>query len=280
LVRLRLAAKRISRLAIPLLAAGAVTHAAAQITATPYDKRQMWLGYAGDHAINAKWGVHLDGGFRAMADTNWQQWLIRPGVNYQINRNMQFSVAYSYFKTHPGGFDWEPGSSPEHRLHQQFTYFQNVRSTVLRHRFRLEERWLGCGFNADRGRTWRLQNRPRYMARADVPLVRTGGERVAVYVALSDEVLFRVGSGVQHSFEQNRLYGGIGFRPTRTLGFEVGVINQRFLPSAGGRFENNYLVVASVSNTLSLKQLFGRGKKPGKHKAKENPLTHLPSQME
>ena len=59
-----------------------------QSTATPFNKQSHWFAYSGDHAVKGKWGLHFDGGWRQMNDANWNQWLVRPGVNYQVSPNV------------------------------------------------------------------------------------------------------------------------------------------------------------------------------------------------
>ena len=45
-----------------------------------------WFNYFGDHPISdSKWGLHLEGQYRRHnVITQWQQLLLRPGVNYQL----------------------------------------------------------------------------------------------------------------------------------------------------------------------------------------------------
>lgn len=232
--------------------------AGAQRTWAPFNKNLQWFAYAGDHKVAGKWGLHFDGGWRQMNNSYWNQWLLRPGVNYQASPNVQLSAAYSYFNTHPGGLDWESAAAPEHRLQEQVTIQQPVGKIGLRHRYRFDHRFLGSGFVEGRDRTWNLQHRVRYMLRGDIPLKRASDERPAVFLALYNEFFLRYGFAGVSAFEQNRLYAGLGFRPGGATTIETGVFNQRFQPLVGGRMENNYVLVFSVSNQLPLSRLFGR----------------------
>lgn len=232
--------------------------AAAQRTSVPFNKSLQWFAYSGDHRVAGKWSLHFDGGWRQMNNANWNQWMLRPGVNYQANRNVQLSAAYSYFNTHPGGLDWETGATPEHRLQEQLTIRQPLGKAGLRHRLRFDHRFLGSGFTEANDRTWNLQHRVRYMLRGDIPIKRGADEKPAVFLSLYDELFLRYGYAGVSAFEQNRIYAGLGFRPGHATTIETGVFNQRFRPLAGGPLENNYVLIISLSNQLPLKALFRR----------------------
>ncbi|MCU0247417.1 MAG: DUF2490 domain-containing protein [Bryobacter sp.] len=241
-----------------LLLAALLSPAFAQSVATPIDKRSQWFTYSGDHPVSRRFAFHIDVGFRQMNVTPWQQYLVRPGVNYQLSKRFSLAAAYGYFQTNPEGLVLDRNSLPEHRFQQQITYSQPAGKLVLRHRFRVDERLLGSPLRPGQGRFWSLQNRLRYMARLDVPLVRDARERPVVYLAVYDEVFFRYQDAVRTHFDQNRLYGGIGYRPTRYEAIEVGVFNQRFQPTGIGRIENNFVLWVTFSSTAPLKQVFGR----------------------
>ncbi|MBE0657961.1 MAG: DUF2490 domain-containing protein [Bryobacteraceae bacterium] len=232
--------------------------AAAQRTAVPFNKNLQWFAYAGDHKVAGKWGVHFDGGWRQMSNALWNQWLVRPGVNYQLSPKVQLSGAYSYFNTHPGGLDWEPSAAPEHRLQQQLVIQQPLGKVNLRHRYRFDQRFLGSGYVEGRDRNWNLQHRVRYMLRGDIPLKRLSNETTAVSLSLYNELFLRYGYAGVSAFEQNRIFAGLAFRTAHATAIETGVFNQRFQPLSGGRIENNYVLVISVSNQLPLNRLLRR----------------------
>ena len=232
--------------------------ASAQRTYTPFNKSMQWFAYSGDHKVASKWAVRFDGGWRQMNNALWNQWLIRPGVNYQLSRNVQLSGAYGYFNTHPGGLDWEPSAAPEHRLQQQLLIQQPLGKVVLRHRYRFDQRFLGSGYVEGRDRNWNLQHRARYMLRGDIPLKRLSTEKTAVSFSLYNEFFLRYGYAGVSAFDQNRIFAGLAFRTARATAIETGVFNQRFQPMCGGRIENNYVLVISVSNRLPLNRLLRR----------------------
>ena len=79
-----------------------------------------WGMYFGDHKVSEKWGVHLEGQWRrANVGRNWQQLLVRPGVNYHVNKNLMLTVGYGYIRNYPYGEFPALTAFPEHRIYQQ-----------------------------------------------------------------------------------------------------------------------------------------------------------------
>lgn len=242
----------------------------AQIILPPHNKSSQWFAYSGDHAVRGKWALHIDGGWRQTDASTWNQWLLRPGLNYQVSRKLQLSAAYAYFMTHPGGLSWATGSSPEHRFQQQLQIKQPIRKLPLRHRFRADQRWLGSGFQDGVPRSWTLQHRARYLIRSDVPLKKVGHERTLLSFGAYNEVFWRWDEQFGSAFDQNRFFAGFTYRPSKTLAVDIGAFHQRLQPLTGGRLENNVVLVLAVSNTAPLRALFG-------HRREAPGIGHTPS---
>lgn len=228
-----------------------------QVLPTPAHKRSEWFSYKGDHEIKGKWALHLDGSWRRMDDANWVQGMVSPGLNYQVSPSVQVAGAYVYFMTRPGGLHWSPASYPEHRIQGQITIARKLWSIPLRHRFRAEQRFQGSGARDGLARGWNRQQRARYMLRGDIPLKRGQDGRAVLSLGLYDEIFFHVGRNAGAMFDQNRIYAGITYRPSRTLAFECGAFTQRHRRETGG-LESSAAVLVSVSSTAPLRHLFGR----------------------
>ena len=73
----------------------------------------LWLNYVGDHPIgNSPWGLHLEvQNRRADLGDEWQQLLVRPGINYQISPTISVSAGWAYVRTYPYG-DYPASPSP------------------------------------------------------------------------------------------------------------------------------------------------------------------------
>ena len=229
----------------------------AQNGALPYDKRILWFSYNADHPVDDRWGVHFDGSYRPLYGSRWRQWLVRLGVNLRAGQHWQLSFTYSYFSTNPEGLDNPNRAVAEHRLHQQAEYSHRWRGNLIRHRFRLEERWLSSPWQEGRPRTWQWQDRPRYMLRLDRALRRNGNGKDSVTLTLYDEVLTSFRSPAASAFEQNRVYGGITWRVGRHTAVDMGAFHQWFKPIHGGRMEHNLVFMTLLRNNAPLREMFG-----------------------
>ena len=217
----------------------------------------LWLNYVGDHPIgDGPWGVHLESQVRrADFGNNWQQFMVRPGVNYAFTPALSASLGYAYVETHPYGDYPALDTFPEHRIWQQLSYTHKAANLDWQHRLRLEQRYIGelapdgnGGFDVAR---YRYENRVRYMLRTTIPL--TNDKKT--YLALWDEVFFNFGSNVKgNDFDQNRAYIGIGRKLTDTTRLEIGFMEQTLQRRGGAIWENNH----TLAIWLTSKMPFGK----------------------
>ncbi|MCS7041524.1 MAG: DUF2490 domain-containing protein [Bryobacteraceae bacterium] len=225
--------------------------------ALPHDKRISWLSYNADHPVNRRWSLHFDGSYRPMYGADWRQWLVRPGVNYRFTDRWQVSLTYSYFSTHPNGLAESDGAVAEHRMHQQAEYSHPWHGNVLRHRFRMEERWVSSPWREGEPRSWRWQDRPRYMLRMDRPLRRNGPGGAPLTLTLYDEIFVSFRARSASAFDQNRVYAGVTWKLGRHFAADMGAFYQTLKPQNGGALEHNIVFVTLLRNNTPLRELFG-----------------------
>lgn len=215
-----------------------------------------WYMYFGDHQVRGKWGVHLEGQVRRHdVITAWQQLLLRPGVNYQLNDKTLLTLGYAYVKTHPYGEYPIDNAFPEHRLYQQLLVKHRIGTTRLQHRFRTEQRFLGRVI-PDNGGTakvdfWRYQNRFRHFVKAEVPFGRKD-KKGPWYGALYNEVFinFAPKQGVT-VFDQNRAYAAVGYDYGRIGKLEIGYMNQVLSRRSGTIIEVNHTLQIGFFSNLA-----------------------------
>lgn len=184
-----------------------------------------WFMYFGNHKFSEKLGLHAELQWRR---SDWfsehQQLLLRTGLDvYFKNSNSRFTIGYAFIRTYPYGDFAVPNAFPEHRTWQQLLASQKLGKINLSHRYRLEQRWIG---NANTGEfeNGRYENRMRYMAKATINL--TSGEK-PVFFAAYDEIFVNFGKDVAYNlFDQNRLYGAVGFTLSKSMKLEVGYLYQ------------------------------------------------------
>jgi hypothetical protein len=215
--------------------------AAAQTESKIFDHNaHAWYMYFGDHKFSRKWGLHAEGQWRRSdASAKWQQFLIRPGINYHVNRNVMLTAGYGFIKSYPyGDFPSTNAAFPEHRIYQQALVKQKFGRVDWQHRLRSEQRWIGAG------QAWRAQDRFRYMGRADLPL--KGPWSLGIY----NEIFLNYGRNVAPgAFDQNRAYVAAGYK-AGTLGrIEFGYMHQAVAQRNGRVIESNHtLQVAFFSS--------------------------------
>lgn len=218
----------------------------------------VWLNYVGDHPLgDGPWGLHLEiQNRRADWADEWQQLLIRPGINYQISPTLSVSAGWAYVRTYPYGGYPAATEFPEHRAWQQAQHNFQFAGLEWTHRLRLEQRWLGeMGLDDSGGdydlANWRYENRLRYLLRASLPLTARGG----TYLVLWDEVFFNFGKNVKgNDFDQNRAFIGIGQKLGASTRLEVGYMEQTVRRRGGQIREDNH----TIAVWLLSKWPFGR----------------------
>jgi hypothetical protein len=92
----------------------------------------------------------------------------------------------------------------------------------LRHRLRLEQRWV-----EDQD----FRNRARYALFMDIPLNRTRLEAGAWYLAVYNELFLNLerdigGGRTVEVFDRDRLYGALGYAVTDSLKIQAGYMHQ------------------------------------------------------
>ena len=163
---------------------------------------------------------------------NWQQSLLRVGVNYQLTPNVMFRVGYAWVETYPYGeipINALGKTFTEHRVYQmaQLSHRESIVEFV--HRFMFEQRFVGrySAAHLKREDTFPLLLRLRYMLRLQIPLKGKTIADKTPYVAVYDEILVGFGRQVQlNVFDQNRVGVLMGYRFNPYFRLEGGYISQ------------------------------------------------------
>lgn len=192
-----------------------------------------WYNLNSTFKLNSKFGVHTEYQWRRTDyGLNWQQSLLRLGVNYQLNPAIQFRVGYGLIETFAYGetpINSFGKNFTEHRIFEAITINDKVSIVDLSHRFMLEQRWVGrySAANLDKEDEYLFQNRLRYMFRIQIPLKGKIIDDRTPYLAFYDEIFIGFGPNVNENiFDQNRIGALIGYRFNKNLRIEGGYLNQ------------------------------------------------------
>lgn len=196
-----------------------------------------WLFILNSTKFNDKWGAHLDVQLRS-AD-RWdglRNFLLRPGVTYYINKNSNATLGYLLANTYLKSDGLANNTLTEHRIWEQYVLMHKIQALNVQHRFRLEQRFLEI--NQEDVFAQRL----RYFFRFVLPV---GHKQEAFtkgpFVALQNELFFNVQNKSKlnnNFFDQNRAYGAVGYRFSKSFDLEAGYMNQALKGTTNNTMNN------------------------------------------
>lgn len=183
---------------------------------TGEDQWGAWYMYFGMNRVSERVSIHTEAQFRYFEVlSNFNQLLLRTGVNYHIDEKSIATLGYAYIDTDP---TFEDGPDlvdhiGEHRIFQQFILLNEVGKFRFEHRYRLEQRFLSSQGESD------VQHRARYRLQVTLPLSDV------FFLNFYDEIFLNLQDDI---FGQNRLYGALGFRFSPQTSIQVGYLKNHF----------------------------------------------------
>lgn len=233
--------------------------AGAQVRRTDFNTIS-WTNTMNTLYLNKKVSLWLEYQYRREQFVeNWQQSLLRTGVQFHAKNGVSALLGYGYIITYPyGEYPAGPYQIPEHRIYEQLIWNGQIGRVGLNHRLRLEQRFVGkIDQKADVAEVtdWIFTNRVRYQLRAAVPLNRPTMQDKTWFAVLYDELFIGFGPNVnQNVFDQNRLGLMVGYQFSGRVKVEGGLLNQNVLQGAlvGGQqvYQYNTGLIVNVYYTL------------------------------
>ncbi len=231
-----------------------------------YNNYNVWGSFTGTAKLNKKFDAHIDLQIR---QSNYvaspMQYMIRPGVIYNVNDQFALGLGYLYSITYKyGELPQTKYTFPEHRIWEQVVLKNKINRVEIQQRLRMEHRWIGevsADMQVDR---YRYQNRFRYLLRANIPLNGEKIDKGVFYLCAYDELMISFGKNVGGNvYDQNRLFGGIGYHLGKAGRIEVGYMYMNLMQrriwyptgnALGAKgynvFENNHTLLVSYSFKL------------------------------
>lgn len=188
-----------------------------------------WYMYFGSNQVSDKLSIHTEAQFRFWEVTgNFNQLLLRTGLNYHISKEAIATIGYAYIATDVS-FEEFPGEEDlkEHRIFQQFILKNEVRKVLFEHRYRFEQRFIDFGDSND------TRYRARYRLQLTLPLTQL------VFINVYNEIFLNLQGNV---FDQNRLYGAIGFKITPASSVQVGYLKNHFPTAHYDRLQLGFFI--------------------------------------
>lgn len=217
--------------------------------------QNSWFMLMNEFRFSPKWylsnEVHIR---RADGLKNWQQFLLRPALNYRVNPNLELAAGYSYVLTYPYGEQPVAMQLPEHNVWQQVLLRHTAGKLAFMHRYRLEERFVGNiepAGNEFVVNGTNYQERFRYRLTASYPLINFGEDK-SLFVAAFDELWVNLDNVLfVESFNQNWLYVGLGYQFSAMGNIQAGYLDQ-IIAKGGSRYERNPTISVSLFYNLNL----------------------------
>ena len=182
------------------------------------DNLGSWLMYFGTHQINEKYSIHYETQLRNYeVFGNFFQLLPRVGLNYNIAENSMVTAGYAWIPTQPIiNEGWNNELVTENRIWEQFILRNKINNIKIRHRYRLEQRWVKyAGITT-------YKNRARYMLSFRIPLNKN--PEFPLFISLYDEIFLNIS---KTPFDQNRLYSALGIQVNKNMNIQAGYLRHR-----------------------------------------------------
>lgn len=217
-----------------------------------YRDNFIWTQYVVKGQFTKKWSASVDIGYRShnYAD-KVAQYYIRPFVTYQISPKVNVLAGYAYFETSQFLNGYSDLMRPENRMVQRLTANQSAGRFEIKHRYRIEERFIR---NAKKGI---LENgssfsvRLSYQIYAALPLNNTKIKEKTVFLFAFNELFVSFGKNIFNNFDQNRLTGGLGYQFNKGLSATVYYQNIYGQQAAGSKIYAYNTFGVSISQTLN-----------------------------
>jgi hypothetical protein len=207
-----------------------------------------WFMYFGTHKLSEKYSLHYETQLRNYKIvSNFNQLLPRVGLNYHIDKNTSLTAGYAFIPTQ-NIFDlgWDEQIITENRIWEQFILKNVINRVKIRHRYRLEQRWIKkvdviqISNNTSLSEfSTSYKNRARYMLSVKFPISKN--EESPLFVSLYDEIFLNISD---IPFDQNRLFAALGYQINKQMNFQVGYLRHR-----SGGLNLNRLQLAVFLNT-------------------------------
>ncbi|WP_222984513.1 DUF2490 domain-containing protein [Flagellimonas meishanensis] len=201
----------------------------------------IWYMYFGTNRVSEKLSVHSEGQFRYYeVPDNFNQLLLRTGLNYHIDANAMATGGYAYIKT-DGSFSEPEGAfdSREHRIFEQFILRNQVWKLLFEHRYRLEQRFLDFGPTRD------TQHRARYRIQVTLPLSDK------FFLNFYDELFVNLQDDL---FGQNRLYGAVGLHLNKISSMQFGYLRNQFANAVFDRWQIGFFFNPDLRDIFKKKE--------------------------
>lgn len=224
------------------------------------NQENTWFMYVGNHRISNRIALHTEYQLRrADLFQDWQQSLLRLGVDYYMKSGEQFTAGYAWIKSYPYGEQPIAHINNEHRIWQQFLTKSKFCRIELQHRYRLEQRFIENWNTSVDGEHslmgYLYRQRVRYRFQIAIPLSKSELSDNTLFCVINDEVFIGFGKGIgKNVLDQNRFFTALGWRFNAACNFQIGYLNQYIIKKDAVHVERNHTLQVIVAYNLDLRK--------------------------
>jgi len=198
------------------------TSSKAQQSKNIYTDDMVWTQYLFRGQISSKWHLHFDAGYRTREYVNKEsQYFFRPGVIYFISPKVNIQAGYAYFNTNQFLSGYPEVMRPEQRLYQRLTVIQQAGRFEIKHRYRLEERFIHNFSNGALQDGYTQSFRVGYQIYLSCPINNVKITANTLYGIIFNELFVSFGKKIINPFDQNRIAMGLGYQFTKGFGATI-----------------------------------------------------------
>ena len=187
--------------------------------------------------VAPQWALNLEVDVRSFDNfARTSELIIQPGVFFNINDHWTWTLQYMY--------DARPPTNNEHRVLTDAAYHTEIKKFVLGTRLRLTVRFVD-----NVGTIVRVRHRISALH---------GIKDTPAFLTLSNEIFFNLndqGSGPPYGFEEDRLFGGIGYHFGPHLRAEMGYMWRPATPRTGPTISSHIIAVNFFFTTAARQEL-------------------------
>jgi len=204
-----------------------------------------WWTYSGNHTLSEKFSVHtLYSWRRNNFVKDWQQSLLRIGLNYKVKDNFITTIGYDWVETFPYGKQPIAKQTTEQRIFEQVILKNKVGIVKFKHRYKLEQRFSNKA---------PVKNRFRYRLGFSIPL---GKKESKLSFNVFDEIFINLGTNIKgYYFNQNWIYLGLGYKLNKKSTIKLGYMNQYLMKGDFIHVESNHTLQVGYSHNFNFSKL-------------------------
>jgi len=213
-----------------------------------------WFSFQSTTSLKNHWSLQTEYHCRrAGGIEEWQQSLLRLGINYRLSKQTSLRVGYALVENYAYGeysINVYGKNFAEHRMYEALLHNHSEGKFSFSNRLMLEQRFVGkySYAMATKEDSYVYANRLRMMTKIQYPLKGNTIKDKTPYVSLYDELFIGFGKNVNNVFDQNRLGVLLGYKMNKHTQIEMGYLNQQL---QFNRTINNWNVFQDNSGFIS-----------------------------